>query len=47
MLNNEGFDLWADDYDKSVGLSDEEGVYPFAGYRDVLNKIYAGGLSHF
>ena len=46
-MNNVGFDLWADDYDKSVGLSDEEGVYPFAGYRDVLNKIYAGVLSRF
>lgn len=23
MLNNTGFDLWADGYDKSVGLSDE------------------------
>ena len=26
MLNNRGFDLWADDYDKSVGLSDEGGT---------------------
>lgn len=24
MLNNKGFDLWADDYDKSVGVSDED-----------------------
>ena len=24
MLDNKGFDLWADGYDKSVGLSDEE-----------------------
>lgn len=24
MLNNTGFDLWADGYDKSVGLSDEK-----------------------
>lgn len=40
MLNNNGFDLWADDYDKSVGLSDEEGTYPFAGYKDILNAIY-------
>ena len=23
MLNHKGFDLWADGYDKSVGLSDE------------------------
>lgn len=46
MLNDKGFDLWADGYDKSVGLSDENGTYPFAGYRDVLNKIYNSVLSH-
>lgn len=40
MLNHEGFDLWADGYDKSVGVSDEDGTYPFAGYRAVLNTIY-------
>lgn len=40
MLNNKGFDLWADDYDKSVGLSDEDGTYPFAGYKVILNAIY-------
>ncbi|MBQ8822289.1 MAG: class I SAM-dependent methyltransferase [Lachnospiraceae bacterium] len=40
MLNNIGFDLWADDYDKSVGLSDEDGTYPFAGYKTILNAIY-------
>ena len=27
MLNNTGFDLWADGYDKSVGLSDENDRY--------------------
>lgn len=46
MLNNKGFDLWADDYDKSVGLSDEEGTYPFAGYKEILNKLYNNVLSH-
>lgn len=45
MLSNQGFDLWADDYDKSVGLSDENGTYPFAGYKNVLNEIYNGVLS--
>lgn len=39
MLNNSGFDLWADDYDKSVGLSDEDNTYPFAGYRLTLSLI--------
>lgn len=40
MLDNKGFDLWADGYDKSVGLSDEDGAYPFAGYKQILNEIY-------
>ncbi len=40
MLDNKGFDLWADGYDKSVGLSEESNVYPFAGYKDVLGYIY-------
>lgn len=40
MLNNIGFDLWADDYDKSVNLSEEANEYPFAGYKNVLNQIY-------
>lgn len=46
MLNSYAFDLWADDYDKSVGLSDEDGSYPFAGYRNLLNEIYNRVLSH-
>lgn len=45
MMNEKGFDLWADGYDRSVGLSDEDGTYPFAGYRAVLNGIYSGILS--
>lgn len=40
MLDNKGFDLWADGYDKSVGVSDEENTYPFAGYKDVLGTIF-------
>ncbi len=40
MLDEMGFDLWADGYDKSVGLSDEAGTYPFAGYKKLLNAIY-------
>ena len=40
MLNNKGFDLWADGYDKSVGLSDEANTYPFAGYKRVLAAIF-------
>lgn len=45
MLSSKGFDLWADSYDKSVGLSDENDAYPFAGYKAILNVIYNGVLS--
>ncbi len=40
MLNDKGFDLWADNYDKSVGISDDNNTYPFAGYKKILNEIY-------
>ena len=40
MLDKNGFDLWADGYDRAVGISDEEKSYPFAGYKDVLGTIY-------
>lgn len=40
MLGSHGFDLWADGYDVSVGLSDEAQTYPFAGYKQVLAEIY-------
>jgi len=40
MLDSAGFDLWADDYDKYVNISDDNGTYPFAGYKDILNEIY-------
>lgn len=40
MLDQQGFNLWADGYDRSVGLSDEGNTYPFAGYKRVLNAIY-------
>ena len=40
MLGSKGFDLWADGYDKSVGVSDEKSAYPFAGYKRILDDIY-------
>ncbi len=40
MLDQKGFDLWAEGYDRSVELSDEEARYPFAGYKALLNEIY-------
>ena len=42
MLDHKGFDLWADGYDKTVGLSEESNTYPFAGYKNVLGTIYSG-----
>ncbi|SEA92275.1 hypothetical protein SAMN02910384_02729 [Pseudobutyrivibrio sp. ACV-2] len=40
MLDNKGFDLWADGYDRAVGLSEEANSYPFAGYKEVLGDIF-------
>ncbi|GAA0459862.1 class I SAM-dependent methyltransferase [Alkalibacillus silvisoli] len=40
MLNKQGFDLWANDYDKTVQISEENNAYPFAGYKEILNTIY-------
>ena len=39
MLNNTGFDQWADEYDRSVARSDAAGSYPFAGYQEILDAI--------
>jgi len=40
MLDEKGFDAWADGYDKAVDKSDEENSYPFAGYEEVLEGIF-------
>ena len=40
MLNKQGFDLWADNYDQTVQLSEEKNEYPFAGYKVILNNIF-------
>lgn len=45
MLDHTGFDLWADNYDRTVGLSDDDGTYPFAGYRTILGMIFSQVLS--
>ena len=29
MMDNKEFDLWADGYDKTVGISDEENTYDY------------------
>ena len=40
MLDSKGFDLWADGYDEAVGVSDEDGAYPFAGYKTILGTVF-------
>jgi len=40
MLDNHGFDIWADGYDESVDVADDNNDYPFAGYKDIINAIY-------
>ncbi|CQR46821.1 putative methyltransferase [Paraliobacillus sp. PM-2] len=40
MLNNKGFNLWADNYDQTVQVREENNQYPFAGYKKILNTIY-------
>lgn len=45
MLNNDGFDLWAHGYDKTVALSEKNNEYPFAGYKAMLNAIFNGIMS--
>ncbi|MGC5325451.1 class I SAM-dependent DNA methyltransferase [Brevibacillus sp. SYSU BS000544] len=40
MLKKQGFNLWADHYDKTVKVSEENDLYPFAGYKKILNTIF-------
>lgn len=40
MLDKEGFDLWAEEYDRTVRMSDEKDTYPFAGYNRILQTIF-------
>lgn len=40
MLSKQGFDLWANDYDRTVQMSEENNEYPFAGYKEILNLIF-------
>jgi ubiquinone/menaquinone biosynthesis C-methylase UbiE len=40
LLSKQGFNLWANEYDKTVQVSEENGQYPFAGYKAVLGTIY-------
>lgn len=40
MRDQKGDVLWADGYDESVPLTEENGESPFAGYRATLDGIY-------
>lgn len=40
MLDKQGFNLWADNYDQTVKVSEDNNEYPFAGYKQILNHIY-------
>ncbi|PPA70424.1 class I SAM-dependent methyltransferase [Jeotgalibacillus proteolyticus] len=40
VLNKQGFDLWAEDYDRTVTVSEENDRYPFAGYKEIVNTIF-------
>lgn len=40
MLDNKGFDLWADGYDEDVDITDDDHLCPFAGYKKILGMIY-------
>lgn len=35
------FDMWANGYDISVKISDDNDKYPFAGYKKLMNDIYS------
>lgn len=46
MLNDYGFNLWADSYDIFVEEADENNQYPFAGYTNLMNAIYGTIMHH-
>lgn len=46
MRDSQGFNLWAEDYDQSVQLSDESNAYPFAGYTKLMNAVYGAVMEH-
>lgn len=40
MLNKQGFNLWANNYDQTVQVSEDNNLYPFAGYKQILSAIF-------
>lgn len=41
MIDSREFDAWAGDYDEAVRLADEKDEYPFAGYKRIMDAVYA------
>ena len=41
MLDNKGFDLWADGYDKTVGISDEENGMKRLSENELVEELSA------
>lgn len=39
-MDDKEFDRWADDYDQTVRTTEKAEAYPFAGYRQVMERIY-------
>ena len=39
MLEKEGFDAWAAEYDRNVRETDEASGYPFAGYDALMSWL--------
>lgn len=46
MLSKQGFDLWANNYDQTVQFSEESDLYPFAGYKEILNLIFNDAMQN-
>ncbi|WP_187116615.1 bifunctional GNAT family N-acetyltransferase/class I SAM-dependent methyltransferase [Anaerosalibacter massiliensis] len=46
LLSSTGFDLWSENYDKDVEISDKNNQYPFASYEEVLNTVYNKVCKH-
>ena len=41
MIDCNEFDMWAGNYDEEVQIADDNNDYPFAGYKAIMNSIYA------
>jgi putative AdoMet-dependent methyltransferase len=41
------FNVWSGDYDEDVRLTDENKDYPFAGYKKIVDMIYAAATKRF